>query len=82
MIQTAQNIASRLYSLFIKTIAPRCMASEISLSFPSPAGALLIFRKTRIAAKSPNKPKPIGKKALEIIKVSPLLTVYLLVVTK
>ena len=48
------------------------MASAISLSFPSPAGDFFMFKKTNTAVKSPNKPKPIGKKALEIIKVSSL----------
>ena len=57
-------------------------ASAISLSFPSPAGDFFMFKKTNTAVKSPNKPKPIGKKALEIIKVSSLLSIYLLLASK
>ena len=37
MMHTKQNIANRLYSADIKTIAPRCISSPISLTRPSPS---------------------------------------------
>ena len=38
---TVQKIASRLYSAFINTIAPRCIWSPISTTLPDPAGSRL-----------------------------------------